>query len=99
MRTGAKELAKVVCASTDRLYTALEALAAKRPVHPHTVEINRLENEGDRIYADAIRTLFDAERDPIVIIKWKEMFDVLEQITDACEDVANVIESIVVKHG
>jgi len=99
VRSGAKELGHVVCASTDLLYTALEALAAKRPVHPHTVEINRLENEGDRIYADAIRTLFDAERDPIVIIKWKEMFDVLEQITDACEDVANVIESVVVKHG
>jgi predicted phosphate transport protein (TIGR00153 family) len=99
VRSGARELGHVVCAATDRLHTALEALAEKRPVHPHTVEINRLENEGDRIYADAIRTLFDTEHDPIVIIKWKEMFDVLEQITDACEDVANVIESVVVKHG
>jgi uncharacterized protein Yka (UPF0111/DUF47 family) len=68
-------------------------------VHPHAVEINRLENEADRAYQDAIRKLFDGERDPIVIIKWKELFDVLEQITDACEDVANVIEGVVVKHG
>ena len=99
VRQGARELAHVVCGSTERLHTALAALALKRPVQPHTVEINRLENEGDRIYAEAISRLFDGEHDPIVIIKWKEMFDVLEQITDACEDVANVIEAVVVKHG
>jgi predicted phosphate transport protein (TIGR00153 family) len=99
VRQGARELAHVVCGSTERLNTALDALALKRPVQPHTVEINRLENEGDRIYAEAISNLFDTEHDPIVIIKWKEMYDVLEQITDACEDVANVIEAVVVKHG
>jgi uncharacterized protein len=99
VRPGARELAHVICGSTDRLHTALDALALKRPVQPHTVEINRLENEGDRMYVEAISSLFDGEHDPIVIIKWKEMFDVLEQITDACEDVANVIEAVVVKHG
>jgi predicted phosphate transport protein (TIGR00153 family) len=99
VRPGARELAHTVTGSTERLHAALDALATKRPVHPHAVEINRLENEADRAYQDAIRTLFDAERDPIVIIKWKELFDVLEQITDACEDVANVIEGVVVKHG
>src|ERR1051326_4190048 len=54
VRQGARELAHVVCGSTERLNTALDALALKRPVQPHTVEINRLENEGDRIYAEAI---------------------------------------------
>ncbi len=99
VRPGARELAHTVTGSTERLHAALDALAKKRPVHPHAVEINRLENEADRAYHDAIRKLFDGEHDPIVIIKWKELFDVLEQITDACEDVANVIEGVVVKHG
>jgi predicted phosphate transport protein (TIGR00153 family) len=96
---GARELARTIVASAARLELALDALATQKPVHPHAVEINRLENEADRAYQDAVRTLFDNETDPIKIIKWKELLDVLEVVTDACEDVANVIESIVVKHG
>ena len=99
VRPGARELAHTVTGSTERLQSAIGALASKKPVHPHAVEINRLENEADRAYQEAVRRLFDSERDPIIIIKWKELFDVLEQITDACEDVANVIEGVVVKHG
>jgi predicted phosphate transport protein (TIGR00153 family) len=96
---GARELARTVSQSADRLHSALESLAAKTPVQPHAVEINRLENEADRAYQDAIQWLFDSETDPIKIIKFKELLDMLEQITDACEDVANVIEGVVVKHG
>lgn len=99
IKPGARELARTVSQSADRLHTALESLAKKTPVQPHAVEINRLENEADRAYQDAVQRLFEDERDPIQIIKWKELFDVLEQITDACEDVANVIEGVVVKHG
>jgi uncharacterized protein len=99
VRPGARELAHTVSASAERLHAALDALAAKRPVQPHAVEINRLENEADRAYQEAVRQLFDGETDPVMIIKWKELFDVLEQITDCCEDVANVIEGVVVKHG
>jgi predicted phosphate transport protein (TIGR00153 family) len=99
VRPGARELAHVVSGAADRLHAAMDALSLRRPVQPHTVEINRLENEADRIFHEAIRQLFESERDPIVIIKWKELLDVLEQITDACEDVANVIEGVVVKHG
>ena len=51
------------------------------------------------IFRQGLRKLFEGETDPIVIIKWKELFDVLEKITDACEDVANVIEGVVVKYG
>ena len=85
--------------SAERLHSALESLAAKTPVQPHAVEINRLENEADRAYQDAIQFLFDSETDPITVIKFKELLDMLEQVTDACEDVANVIEGVVVKHG
>ena len=99
IRPGARELARTVSQSADRLHTALESLAAKTPVHPHAVEINRLENEADRAYQLAISQLFDTETDPIQIMKWKELLDMLEQVTDACEDVANVIEGVVVKHG
>ena len=99
VRPGAHDLVRTVVASSDRIHTALEALAAKRPVHPHAVEINRLENEADRAYQGAVQTLFETETDPILIMKWKELFDMMESITDCCEDVANVIESVVVKHG
>jgi predicted phosphate transport protein (TIGR00153 family) len=99
IRPGARELAHTVTGAADRLHAALEALAQKKPVHPHAVEINRLENEADRVYQESVRTLFDTETDPITIIKWKEMYDVLEVITDRCEDAANVIEGVVVKHG
>jgi predicted phosphate transport protein (TIGR00153 family) len=96
---GTRELTRTVSHSADRLHSALESLAAKTPVHPHAVEINRLENEADRAYQEAIRSLFDTETDPIKIIKWKELLDMLEVVTDKCEDVANVIEGVVVKHG
>ena len=99
IRRGARELAHTVSASCDRVHSALEALANSKPVHPHGVEINRLENEADRIYQAAVQGLFESETDPIMIIKWKELYDVLEEITDCCEDVANVIEGVVVKHG
>ena len=99
IRPGARELGRTVTASADRLVSALHALATKTPVHPHAVEINRLENEADRAYQEAVGSLFEGETDPITIMKWKELYDNLELITDCCEDVANVIEGVVVKHG
>jgi uncharacterized protein len=99
VRPGARELGHTVVASAERMHAALDALAHSRPVHPHAVEINRLENEADRAYQAAVGGLFDNETDPILIMKWKEIFDMLEVITDRCEDVANVIEGVVVKHG
>jgi predicted phosphate transport protein (TIGR00153 family) len=99
IRPGARELGHTVVASAERLHAALDALANTRPVHPHAVEINRLENEADRAYQAAVGSLFETESDPILIMKWKEIFDMLEVITDRCEDVANVIEGVVVKHG
>jgi uncharacterized protein Yka (UPF0111/DUF47 family) len=64
-----------------------------------TVEINRLENEADRIHHRAVGLLFDEEKDPLAVIKWKEILDLLEDATDRCEDVANLMENVVVKHG
>ena len=99
IRFGARELAKTITESTKQIRLAVDALERKRGVTTHAVEINRLENEADRIHQDAVMRLFEDEKDPIVVIKWKETLDFLEHATDRCEDVANVLEGVVVKHG
>ena len=99
VRNDARELAKLVRMSADQVVIALQALERKRGVAEPAVEINRLENEADRAHQVALRRLFEEERDPIAIIKWKEILDFLEDATDRCEDVANVLEGVVVKHG
>ena len=63
------------------------------------IDINRLENEGDAIFRRAVARLFKEERDPIVVIKWKEIYENLESATDRCEDVANIIEGVVLEHA
>ena len=78
---------------------ALQALEQHKGVATHGVEINRLENEADRAHQQAVSRLFDEESNPIAVIKWKETLDFLEDATDRCEDVANVIEGVIVKHG
>jgi uncharacterized protein Yka (UPF0111/DUF47 family) len=78
---------------------ALEKLNGFKNVSPHWIEIHRLENEGDRIGRRAIADLFTNGSDPVHIIQWKDVFTLLEDTIDACEDTANVIERIVVKHA
>jgi predicted phosphate transport protein (TIGR00153 family) len=99
VRPGARELARLVLDSTDQLVGAVKALENRKGVAECAVEINRLENEADRAHQAAVQALFADERDAVVIIKWKEIFDFLEQATDRCEDVANVLEGVVVKHA
>jgi uncharacterized protein Yka (UPF0111/DUF47 family) len=62
------------------------------------VRVNTLENEADRIMRDAISSLFEQEKDPIAVIKWKEIYENFEEGTDRCEDVANILERIALKH-
>jgi len=99
VRFGARELARVVSASTVEIRKAIAALSEGKSLATHAVEINRLENEADRLHQQAVVRLFDEEANPIAVIKWKEALDFLEQATDRCEDVANVIEGVAVKHG
>lgn len=98
-RFGARELARIISSSTEQVQKAMEALEYRKGVPERAVEINRLENEADRLHQEAVGQLFANEKDPIAIIKWKEIFDFLEGATDRCEDVANVLEGVVVKHG
>lgn len=67
-------------------------------VKEYSVQVNSLENEADRVSRDAISALFDRETDPMVVIKWKEIYEAFEAGTDRCEDVANVLERISLKH-
>jgi predicted phosphate transport protein (TIGR00153 family) len=99
VRPGARELTKIISTSTDEVRRAVEALSERKGVLERAVEINRLENEADRVHQKAVGQLFDEERDPIEVMKWKEILDLLEDATDRCEDVANLLENVVVKHG
>jgi predicted phosphate transport protein (TIGR00153 family) len=99
VRYGARELARIIAASAAQVRLALGALEQKKGLLAHAVEINRLENEADRTHQAAVSRLFDDEKDPLTVIKWKETLDFLEGATDRCEDVANVLEGVMVKHG
>ena len=99
VREDARELARIIMASAEQVVVALKALERRKGVAEPAVEINRLENEADRAHQTAVRRLFEDERDPVQIMKWKEILDFLEEATDRCEDVANVLEGVVVKHA
>jgi predicted phosphate transport protein (TIGR00153 family) len=99
VRPGARRLAELVCESMDLVTEALGALEKRQGVLELAARVNQLEREADRVHQDAIVSLFDEERDPIAVIKWKEIFDFLEAATDRCEDVTNLLEGVVVKNG
>jgi len=99
LRPGARELTRLVRDSVEQIVCAMRALEKRKGVAECAVEINRLENEADRAHQAAVQALFRDEKDAIEIIKWKEILDFLEQATDRCEDVANVLEGVVVKHA
>src|SRR5262245_49777383 len=99
VRTGARHLADIICDSMDRITEAMQALEKRQGVLELAARINQLEREADRVHQDAIVALFEEEKDPIIVIKWKEIFDFLEAATDRCEDVGNLLEGVVVKHA
>ncbi len=97
----AVELAKDLNQTTEVLQKTIKELRAKNYSHvqEHCIEINRLENRIDRTFRDALGKLFDDMKDPLLIIKWKEIYEHLEDASDRCEDVANVLEGIVLKNA
>ena len=99
LRYGARELASLTWQSAMQVKVAVEALERRKEVHQLAVEVNRLENSADDIHDEGLRRLFEEEKDAITVIKWKEVLDLLEEATDRCEDCANVLEGVVVKHG
>jgi len=95
-----KELAFIILKSCQAIERALARLGGKfEHIAEHCREVNALENEADRVSREAISRLFDEEKDPIQLIKWKEIYETLETATDKCEDAANILESVVVKNA
>ena len=103
VRPGAIELARVLlkaCEDMQKAMLLLPTLATKsKELLEICVEINRLENEADAIYRRAIADLFKPGNDPIMVMKWRDIFDNLESATDRCEDVANIVEGVVLEYA
>jgi uncharacterized protein len=95
----ALELSEVLVKSCEVLYTALQELRDFKDLEKYWIEIHRLENDGDRIYRDAVASLFADRIDPMVVIRWRDIFLRLERAIDATETSANIIESIVIKNA
>ncbi len=97
IRPGVLDLAKILLQATEQVVAAVRVLQKRNHILDYCIEINRLENEGDQLCRSLIVRLFDEEKDPVQIIKWKEIIEVLEIAIDKCEDVANVMEGVVLK--
>ncbi len=97
----AVELSKILLSTTEIITKAVTCLKGKKYsyMQEHCIEINSLENSGDTIFRAALAKLFNEKNDPIFVIKWKEVYEHLEDALDKCEDVADVLESIVLKHA
>ncbi|HET9953978.1 MAG TPA: DUF47 family protein [Polyangiaceae bacterium] len=97
-----QDLADVLERSAKEMLEAcklLRNLKDPQTILKRCVDINRLENEADAILRRAVARLFDEEQNPITVIKWKEIYEHLESATDRCEDVANIIEGVVLEHS
>jgi predicted phosphate transport protein (TIGR00153 family) len=95
----AQDLTKVLVAACEQLAAGLEHLRDFKDLDKYWIEIHRLENDGDRISRDAVASLFSNGIDPMVVIRWKDMFAVLENAIDATETAAQILEGIVIKNS
>jgi uncharacterized protein len=102
MTEPARQLADVLVRSTEAVAIAVAGLKNVKQADTilnACIEVNRLENEGDEILRTALADLFRGARDPLLVLKWKEIYEALENATDRCEDVANIIEGVVLEHA
>ena len=102
MTADVKDLADVLVRATQEIESAIKLLRDMnnaQAISKKCIDINRLENEADSILRAAVARLFDEEQDTKTIIKWKEIYENLENATDRCEDVANIIEGVVLEHA
>ena len=102
IRDEAVDFAKLIVKCCDTMKDAMKEFHNFRKsgsIHESIVEINRLEEEGDKLYMKAVRKLDLGSKDPVELMVWREIFDRLEKCCDACEDVANVVESVIMKNS
>jgi hypothetical protein len=95
----AKRICGIIVTSAEQMVKAVSHMPKLEDVEEHCIEINRLENAADEVYREAVAALFDGEHPPLNVIKWKEIYEILETATDRCEDVANIVESIALKNA
>ena len=93
------ELTEILVASCEQLSEGLEHLPTFKDLDKYWIEIHKLENDGDRVSRDAVASLFSNGIDPMVVIRWKDMFAVLEKAIDATETAAHILEGIVIKNS
>ena len=94
----AQDLARVLHSAARQIAEAMPRLRGFRDISHYTVEVNRLENDGDRLSREALAALFDDGIDPMVVIRWKDIFERLEDAIDSTETAANILEGIVIKN-
>jgi hypothetical protein len=102
MTSDARDLADVLHRSAQQVELAVRGLRTLKDPQATLklcIDINRLENEADAILRRSVARLFKEEKDPIIVIKWKEIYENLENASDRCEDVANIIEGVILEHG
>lgn len=95
----AKQMGEYLAKAGVEIAAAVDRLEGFAQLQPHRAEIHRLENEGDRMLRVAIGELFSNPSDPVALIKWKDVYDLLEATMDACEHAANVVEAIAIKNA
>lgn len=98
----AKKLSKLIVESTKELKGVmgeLKQMKTSKELTPKIIEVNRIEDAGDDVYREAVTKLFSDGLDAVEVIKWKEIYELLEDTLDACEDVADIVEGIVMKHA
>ena len=93
------ELTEILVASCEQLAAGLEGLPTFKDLDKYWIEIHRLENDGDRVSRDAVASLFSNGIDPMVVIRWKDVFAVLEKAIDSTETAAHILEGIVIKNS
>jgi uncharacterized protein Yka (UPF0111/DUF47 family) len=98
IRPAAVRQAQVLVQAAQEVVVAMADLEKLKGLEPHWIKIHTLENEGDQVFREAVADLFAHSTDPVEIIKWKDIHGLIEVAIDRCEDVANIVEMIVVKH-
>jgi uncharacterized protein Yka (UPF0111/DUF47 family) len=99
IRPPAVRQAKVLVAAASEMLSMMKNLERLKNLEPHWIKIHTFENEGDQVWREAVEELFAGSDDAIEIIKWKDIYSLVEVAIDRCEDVANIVETIMVKHS
>jgi len=98
IRPAAVRQVQTLVQAAQEVVVVMRDLEKLRGLEPHWIKVHTLENEGDAIFREAVADLFARTTDPVEVIKWKDIHGLIEVAVDRCEDVANIVEMIVVKH-